>query len=283
MIYDGKKASLLLQAELQKRVATCIRPPALAILSVSSNHPSITSFITIKRKFAEAIGVTIKEYDFPETVHEDILIKQILTLVKSDDYDGIIVQLPLPVTINTKRVLDVIPINLDVDVLGTLAWESFVKIGTPIPPVASAIIYILQDTQIDITHKKVVIVGYGKLVGEPIATWFTQQGITPAIVDIHTDTRTRMKLYKEADIVISGIGSPHHLQPENFKQGVVLIDAGTSEQSGALTGDCNPLCATIANVFTPVPGGVGPLTVAHLFHNVITFAEKEHPNNILKV
>ena len=268
MIYDGKHASLLFQAKLQEKIASLSTPPVLAVLSISS-HPSISSFIKIKRKFAEAIGVIVHEYNFLETDTEETLINKIQALANNNECDGIIVQLPLPKSFDTTKVLDAIPEYLDIDVLSSSAWNTFKKNNKPLPPVAGAIVHILQDTHTDITNKKIVIVGQGKLVGLPITTRFINQGIIPEIIDINTDQEICKTLYKEADIVISGIESPHHLKPGYFKEGVILIDAGTSEQAGTLAGDCDPLCANIASVFTPVPGGVGPLTVAFLFQNLI--------------
>ncbi len=270
MLYDGKSASLELQALLKEKIATRTTVPVLSVFSVAT-HPSIASFIAIKRKFATSIGVTMNEYVIPISENEDTLIGEIEKVVKENKSAGIIVQLPLPSHYNIERVLNTIPKELDVDCLGSSAWEAFIhnKKTSIIPPVASAIAHILSSSNIDITNKKIVVVGNGRLVGSPVKVWFEHQGTSPAIVDIHTDESTRMHLYKSADIVVSGIGVPHHLCKEYFKQGVVLIDAGTSEQSGVLAGDCNPDCIDIASLLTPVPGGVGPLTVAYLFYNLV--------------
>lgn len=272
MIYDGKKAAKILQEHLKERVASIPNKPTVAIISVAS-HPSITSFITIKRKFGEAIGVVLEEYTYDEAFGEDALITKIQSLTLENKYVGIIVQLPLPPSYNTKRVLDAIPEELDVDVLGSTAFEKYTHNHTPIPPVAGAVAHILHDTNTELNTQNVVIIGQGKLVGLPVALWFKQKNIIPNIIDITTEEDLRMKLLKEADIVVTGTGTPHLLQPEYFKDGVVLIDAGTSEQSGVLSGDCDPLCETIASVITPVPGGVGPLTVACLFENIVQNAE----------
>lgn len=268
MIYDGRKASQIIREELREYVTTLTYEPTLAVLAVPI-HPSIISFITIKRKFAEAIGVKIEEYDFKETDTEDVMIEKIEELSKRSDTPGIIVQLPLPKNWDSKRVLNALPEKLDVDVLGDNAFGAFLQHGLPVPPVALAVAHILEDTHTDITDKKVVIIGQGQLVGLPVSLWFSHHGVTPTIVTIDTDDTTRMKLYKEADIIISGIGKPSSLKPEHCKEGVILIDAGTSEQAGVLTGDADPLCVEVASIFTPVPGGVGPLTVASLFKNLL--------------
>ncbi len=274
MIYDGKQASLLLQEQLRNRVTLLSTPPTLAVFSVSSN-PSIESFIKIKRKCAESIGVIVQEFSFPESMNEDDFIQEVQKGIDTSSCDALIIQLPLPSSYNTKKVLDAIPKELDADVLGKDAWGSFIDNNYPIPPVVGAVAHILQDTAIDITNKKVTVIGQGILVGLPVTEWFKHQGIELVIVDINTDEVTRLNIYKESDIVVSGIGKPHHLKKEFFKQGVILIDAGTSEQAGVLAGDIDPLCSEIASAITPVPGGVGPLTVAYLFHNVITIAEEK--------
>lgn len=275
MIYDGKKASVEIQSTLLERIAKLPRVPRLAILSVAT-HPSIISFIAIKKRYALALGVEMMEYTFSEEDGEQMIIEKIQELVDTDACDGIVVQLPLPFTFTTQKILDTIPERLDVDCLSSATFETFKKTGTPLPPVAGAVKYILETNLIDLTNKKVVVIGYGNLVGKPVAFYVQHNNVTPSIVDITTSEVEKLKLYKEADIVISGVGLPHHLRKEFFKEGVVLIDAGTSEQAGVLAGDFHPDCAEVASLMTPVPGGVGPLTVAHLFANLITSFTKNN-------
>jgi len=162
-----------------------------------------------------------------------------------------------------------IPKDLDIDCLSKEIKDSPIKESHMIPPVAGAIKYILVDVNTEIKNKKIVIIGYGKLVGEPVYKWFLKNNINPKIIDIKTEENIKKELYKEADIVISGVGIPNLLTGNYFKKDVIIIDAGTSEQSGVITGDCDPSCKDIASIITPVPGGVGPLTVACLFKNLI--------------
>ncbi len=272
MIYSGKLASQEMQLKLKARIAKLARSPVLAIISVAE-HPSIQSFIKIKRKYAEEIGVTIREFNFKEESDESALVVHIEGLAKSGEYDGIIVQLPLPAHYDVKRVLDAVPVSLDVDVLSTQANTSFIEQGSPLPTVVGAVAHILKTTETNLIGKRVVVVGRGKLVGIPVAVWLRHQQVEPSIIDTETDPMLRVQLLQEADIVISGSGVPHLLTPEDVKPGVILIDAGTSEQAGVLAGDCDPRCADTAGVFTPVPGGVGPLTVAYLFDNLVSAAE----------
>ncbi|MBP6949130.1 MAG: bifunctional 5,10-methylenetetrahydrofolate dehydrogenase/5,10-methenyltetrahydrofolate cyclohydrolase [Candidatus Pacebacteria bacterium] len=275
MKYDGKQESLHIQKELQKRVQVLKKKPVVAVISVPI-HPSIASFIAIKKRYATALGITIQEYVFDDTVTTEKIKNTLQEIIHTNSCDGIIIQLPLPKTCDTTSLINSIPENLDIDVLGEKAWQHFCISKTPIPPVAGAIAHILTTTKTDIHNKKIVIIGKGKLVGEPISILLKHQGVTPSIVEINTPDELRMSLYKDADVIISGIGSPHHLKPEFCKKGVILIDAGTSEQSGTLSGDIDPLCESIASIYTPVPGGVGPLTVACLFKNLLNLLEKKY-------
>ncbi len=274
MIYNGKEASKQMQGSLTSRIATLGRPPILAIISATS-HPSIHSFIAIKRAYAQAIGVTIKEYKLEEETDESEIIKFIKELSAKNECDGIIVQLPLPSTHDTQAVLDSIPEHLDVDVLTTKAYATFTTTGSPLPTVVSAVAHILNDTNTSVADKKVVVVGQGRLVGAPVSVWAKQQGAQVVTIEKDTDPVLRAQALQQADIIISGSGSPHSITPRDISSHVALIDAGTSEESGVLSGDCDPRCASHAHVFTPVPGGVGPLTVAYLFDNLISFAEKK--------
>jgi 5,10-methylene-tetrahydrofolate dehydrogenase/methenyl tetrahydrofolate cyclohydrolase len=272
MIYNGKQASLLIQEKLKARIVDLPKKPSLAVFSIAE-HPSITSFIKIKRTFGEAIGVKIDEYSYDATFGEASLIQKIDDISLSGNNTGIIVQLPLPASYNTQRILDTIPEHLDVDILGARAWKLFADTNTIIPPVAGAVAHILQDMKLELSGKKIVVIGNGILVGKPVSTWFKNKHTNVTVLDVNTPENVRKQFYKEADVVVTGIGSPHHLKKEFFKEGVVLIDAGTSEQAGVLAGDCDPACAEVASIFTPVPGGVGPLTVACLFENVVSKAE----------
>lgn len=273
MLYDGRSEAKKLQALLRERVDALTTPPSLAVIAVAT-HPAITSFISIKKKFGEAIGVSVEEFYYEASTGEEKLVEEIKKIIESKKHTGIIIQLPLPSLYDTQKILDTLPSELDVDILGKAAWHTFATKGAPLPPVAGAIAHVLNSITTELPHKNIVVVGQGRLVGLPTTLWCQHQSITPTIIDITTPEDTRKVLYKNADIVISGIGVPHHLHPDYFSPGVVLIDAGTSEQAGVLAGDCDPRCESVASVMTPVPGGIGPLTVAYLFINLLERAEE---------
>ena len=192
------------------------------------------------------------------------------------DADALIVQLPVPMGINQKEVCDTIPVEKDADVLSSGAREKFESgdTGALLPPVVGAVREIFTRNGINPKGGRAVVIGDGWLVGNPAAVWLRQQGAHVFVLTSKSsDLSTALK---GADIIVSGAGVPHLLKPEYLKQGVVLIDAGTSESNGTIAGDANPACADKCALFTPVPGGVGPLAVACLFENVVTLAERRN-------
>ncbi len=160
--------------------------------------------------------------------------------------------------------LKAVPPSHDIDVLNPLTT-------TVLSPVVGAIKEILKLHEVPVFEKHVVVVGSGKLVGRPVAAWFMEQGSSVSIVT--RDTSDIVFYTKNADIIVLGAGSPRMLTPDMIKEGVVILDAGTSEDGGVLAGDADPACAEKASLFTPVPGGVGPITVAVLLRNVVCFRQ----------
>ena len=156
--------------------------------------------------------------------------------------------------------LDAIPKKKDVDSLSARSNYS--------APVVEAVREILKRKDISLEDKNILVIGQGRLVGKPISGWLAKEELKFQVADI--DTGNISELTKKADVIISGAGSAHLIKPEMIKDDVVLIDAGTSEMSGSVVGDAHPECAEKSKVFTPVPGGVGPITVAMLFKNLLS-------------
>ena len=139
-----------------------------------------------------------------------------------------------------------------------------------VPPVAAAMLEILVAHGVSPKGKRAIVIGSGHLVGKPCAELLSHEGADVAIVSFRAGDFSALS---NADIVVSGVGSPHFIKPEMLKNGAVLIDAGTSESGGAVAGDADPSCAQRCSVFTPVPGGVGPVAVAKLFENAVMLTE----------
>jgi len=259
MIIDGKQIAAEIFAATKQEVAGLGRVPVVRAITVSPNAAT-ESYLRIKSARAADAGMQLEVMKLSDTATTE----ELIAAVQQEGADAVIVQLPLPAGIDTEAVLDAVPAPKDADVL---SHDTRKMPGALLPPVAAAVQEILDRAGCNARGKNVVVVGQGWLVGDPVAAWLRTSG-----GDVHTLTResSDLSILKNADIIVSGAGSPHLIKPEMLKEGVVLIDADTSESDGALAGDADPACAEVASVFTPVPGGVGPIAVACLFRNVAT-------------
>ena len=266
MTVDGRALAATLKDKIKEE--TVGKDFSLAVFVVG-NDPASETFVKMKQKFGETVGIKVNVETLPADISTDELVSNIKA--SKGSYQGIVVQLPLPAHIGADAARNAIPVTHDVDVLSDEACEQFKKGNLPIlPPVAGAIAEIVKCHDVAIKSKKVVVVGQGRLVGAPAAIWFKQQG-----ADVDTTDKEAFDISnetKKADIVVLGAGVPGLLKHDMVKNDVVIFDAGTSEAKGKLVGDADPACAEKASLFTPVPGGVGPITVAVLFKNLFTLA-----------
>ena len=189
---------------------------------------------------------------------------------------GIIVQLPLPKILDSRKILDAIDPNLDVDCLGAVASNKFYRglsNGGISFPTALACMALLDSLNLDLKVKSIVVLGQGDLVGKPVTALLHFRGLHPTVITRKTEDKE--KLIKQADVIISGIGHGKYITGDMVKSGVVIIDAGTSESNGGISGDVDlESVRSVASYVSPVPGGVGPVTVAMLLQNVLTVAQK---------
>ncbi len=264
MIING---SIIKEVLVEELVPLAQAHPKRVCFIQCGDDAASKKFVQIKMKTAEQLGI-VADYIVSDAQTTDDALKVLQDAIDKK-YDGIVVQLPLPKTIDTDTLVNTIPVELDIDVLSTSAQEAFQQGRSQMmPPVAAAVQTILTLHKVSLQHKSIVIRGKGKLVGQPIMMLFDQHDIPYTAIDITTPLHEQLSLLQQADIIISGIGVPHSLTPDMVKDGVVLIDAGTSEVTGKMQGDIDPACATKASLYTPVPGGVGPITVACLFKNL---------------
>ncbi|HEY4487184.1 MAG TPA: bifunctional 5,10-methylenetetrahydrofolate dehydrogenase/5,10-methenyltetrahydrofolate cyclohydrolase [Candidatus Paceibacterota bacterium] len=230
----------------------------LGIVVVGDN-PVIASFVRIKERSAARLGVEMVRRDLPESAFEDNVISTLTQLVAT--CDAVIPQLPMP-GLDINKILTTIPREKDVDALNPTIREEERPVHAP---VALAAVEILQRQRVPIHGARAVVVGEGRLVGAP-SVWLLKS--LGADVSIFSLDKGSIEDLKEADIIISGAGKPGLIKPEHLKQGVALIDAGTSELNKRVVGDVDPACAEVASIITPVPGGVGPVAVAMIFRNL---------------
>lgn len=225
-------------------------------------------FVNIKMKVAEKIGVDAEIIEYEDELETEAVEDFVYAI--SAQYDGIVVQLPLPQQLDTQIILNAIPLIRDCDILSDAALDAYSqgRLET-MPPVASAVHHILASINADLLNKNIVIVGNGRLVGSVVSRYFKRQNISHTIITEATPQYEYTSALKHADIIISGVGKPHLITPDMIKDGVILIDAGTSEQAGKVAGDIDPACYEKALYYTPVPGGVGPLAVVGVFENLL--------------
>ncbi|HQT82869.1 MAG TPA: bifunctional 5,10-methylenetetrahydrofolate dehydrogenase/5,10-methenyltetrahydrofolate cyclohydrolase [Candidatus Paceibacterota bacterium] len=269
MIIDGRKLAEAVLARAKARAARLPHPPRMLVIS-ANDTPATRSYLAIKKKRAADAGCILHELRFDARTATT---EELRTAVLAADADAVVVQLPLSDRADARIVCDAIPAGKDADVLSAAARMKCDadEYDALVPPVAGAVAEILAQNGIDPAGKKAVVIGSGWLVGKPCATWLSHKGAEVAHVSFRSGDFSALK---DADIVVSGAGSPHFITPEMLKEGAVLVDAGTSESGGVLAGDADPACADVCALFTPVPGGVGPIAVAKLFENAVTLAEK---------
>lgn len=279
MIIDGRKIADEIYEKLSRRIAALSFKPLFIDVLVGGDPVSV-QYVGMKESRAKLLGADCEIVRLPETTSEDDLIERITELNQRKNLCGLIVQLPLPKGFNTQRVLDAIDPRIDVDAVSSKTSERFYNHEESlIPPTASACIELLDSTGVDLQGKRVVVIGRGMLVGKPVVELLHRQEVEAEVV--HSSTENPEVILKQADVIISGIGKPGFVTADKVKTGVILIDAGTAEASGEIKGDVDKdSVLSIASFVSPVPGGVGPVTVAKLFENVVTVAERQNINSL---
>lgn len=271
-IIDGKAISQQIKEELKERTAELAkhgRTPALAVIQVGKD-PASCVYVKNKKKACEYIGIRSVSYELEETITEGELTDLIRELNGKEDVDGILVQLPLPSHISEDKVINTIAPEKDVDgfhpqSVGALCiGEPGFAACTP-----SGIIQLLKRSNVEIEGKECVIIGRSNIVGKPMALLMLRENATVTIA--HSRTKNLKEIARRADILIVAVGKPLMITSEYVKEGAVVIDVGIHrDDNNKLCGDVDfedvyPHCSKI----TPVPGGVGPMTIAMLMLNCV--------------
>jgi len=263
-IINGRKLSREILAKAKDEVAILPFVPIFCDVLVGED-PSSLQYVKMKAKTAESVGIKFQNANFPASISTENLIKEIKTLNKIKNMCGIIVQLPLPAHLDQEAILNVIDPKLDVDCLGRIGNNLFF-------PTALACLAVLESLNLDLNDKKMVVLGQGMLVGKPVTALLKSKGFLP--IAVTSGTKNKEEIIKQADVIISGIGQGKYITGDMIKTGAVLIDAGTSELESSLVGDVDlESVKDVASYVSPVPGGVGPVTVAMLLNNVLKVAK----------
>jgi methylenetetrahydrofolate dehydrogenase (NADP+)/methenyltetrahydrofolate cyclohydrolase len=238
--------------------------PKLAIVQVKDD-PVINTYVKLKKKYGADIQVDVEVHTPPQAGAAELLQK----LNNDESVHGIIVQLPLTDPGQTEEIVNLVAPDKDVDALGS---EALFEPATPM-----AIMWLLAGYNIDLSGKKVLLVGRGKLVGAPLERILKQSDVDVSVADRGVGNLRELTL--AADIIITATGSPSILYPDMIKSGAVVVDAGVASESGKTVGDLAPEIYERDDLtITPQKGGVGPLTVCALFENVITAAHQKAEN-----
>ena len=274
MVIDGKQLASEIIEELKKEREAILKKIRLAVVLVGDN-PASLSFIKQKEKVAQELNIDFRLYQYPETIKTKELRKKVSEICRVTYNRGVVVQLPLPASINSQVVLNAILPLKDPDILSEKNLGGFyVNRLIVLPPVIEAIKFLLKKYQIPIEGKIVLLIGRGQLVGKPAALWFINQRAT--VIVANSKTQNLQDLIKMADIIVSSAGVPNLITGEMVKQGVVIFDSAVVSEAGKLKGDSDfDSLQDKAALLTPVPGGLGPLTVAFLFKNLLELVKQQ--------
>lgn len=273
MIIDGKQLSTSLKEEMAEEVEVLAaqygRRPCLMVIIVG-NNPASQSYVRGKIKATEYVGIDGSLISLPEDCSEEQLLAEIDCLNKSPEVDGILVQLPLPEHISEDRVIDAIAPEKDVDGFhATNVARLWLNQPCIVPCTPKGILVMLDRAGVEIAGKKAVVVGRSNIVGKPVAKLLLDRNATVTIA--HSRTKDLKEVCREADILVAAVGRPLMLTADYIKPGAAVIDVGINRlESGKLVGDVDfDGAKEVAGAITPVPGGVGPMTITMLMRNTI--------------
>lgn len=273
-IINGKEIAKSLKEGLAAKVVELNekygRTPNLVVILVGDD-PGSVSYVTGKAKAANEVGIRNTTLRFPATISENELLAKVEELNADTDVDGILVQLPLPKHIDENKVIATISIDKDVDAFSPMSVARlWLKQPTIVPCTPNGIIKLLKSTGIEISGKEAVVIGRSNIVGLPVAKLLLDENATVTIA--HSRTRNLAEVARRADILVVAIGRERLVTADMIKPGAVVIDVGVNRdtRNGKLCGDVDYVNAKeVAAYITPVPGGVGPMTIACLMENTV--------------
>jgi methylenetetrahydrofolate dehydrogenase (NADP+)/methenyltetrahydrofolate cyclohydrolase len=275
-LINGKEISSQMKETLKGNVAELIQEgvtPGLAVVLVGNNSASRT-YVNSKHKACNEIGVYSEVIELPESVTEEELLEVVNQLNHNDKIHGILVQLPLPKHISEKKVIETISPLKDVDGFHPInIGRMMTGQDALLPCTPFGILKMIQTTGISISGKHVVVIGRSNIVGKPVGQLFLNENAT--VTYTHSRSKNITELTKQADILIVAIGVAKFVTAEYVKDGAIVIDVGMNrDENGKLCGDVNfDEVKEVAGYITPVPGGVGPMTITMLLHNTVKAAK----------
>jgi len=281
MIIDGKKASAALREELKEKVSklksTYNTVPGLTVILVGEDPPS-KIYVKNKEKSAVEVGINSEVIHYPDNIEEKIVLDKIKELNKNDKVSGILVQLPLPKHIDKRKVIETIDPSKDVDGLHPVNVGNLSSgYDSTIPCTPMGCYLLIKNTEKNLNGKHAVIIGRSNLNGKPMTQLLLKENCTVTIT--HSKTKDLKAECKRADIIVAAVGKPKLVKADWVKKDAIVIDVGINKTDSGLVGDVDfDEVSKIAKAITPVPGGVGPMTIACLLSNTVECFKRARSN-----
>ena len=281
MIIDGKKASAALREELKEKVSklksTYNTVPGLTVILVGEDPPS-KIYVKNKEKSAVEVGINSEVIHYPDNIEEKVVLDKIKELNKNDKVSGILVQLPLPKHIDKRKVIETVDPSKDVDGLHPVNVGNLTSgYDSTIPCTPLGCYLLIKNTEKNLNGKHAVIIGRSNLNGKPMTQLLLKENCTVTIT--HSKTKDLKAECKRADIIVAAVGKPKLVKADWVKKDAIVIDVGINKTDSGLVGDVDfDEVSKIAKAITPVPGGVGPMTIACLLSNTVECFKKARSN-----
>jgi len=269
-ILSGHEVAEAVYKELKEKLASLSFVPSLRVIRLGED-PASVSYVRLKDRRARELGLRSQVEVYPEDFPEEALLERIETLNRDEDVDGILVQLPLPRHIRAERILEAISPLKDVDGFHPVNVGRLWSGGEGLFPCTPlGVIRLLRHYGVELRGKEVVVIGRSNIVGKPLAALLLREDATPTLA--HSKTENLPEVTRRAEVLVVAAGRPHLVRKAWVRPGAVVVDVGVNRVEGRLLGDVHPEVAEVAGALTPVPGGVGPMTVAMLMANTVKAA-----------
>lgn len=268
MILDGKKIASIMTNNIAKEVLELKEPVTLALFLIGADPASLV-YVANKKKACEDTNILVEEHFLPYNITQKEVIKQIEDCNNNPKINGILVQMPLPNHLDSDAILNTISPNKDVDGLGIINQGKLLS-GKEclVPATPKGVITLLKKHYIDIAGKNVVVIGRSRLVGKPLALLFLKNNATVTVA--HSKTTNLKEITRRADIVCVAVGIPNFISADMIKKDAVVVDIGINKVEGKIIGDVKfNEVSEVASYISPVPKGVGPMTIVSLLENIL--------------
>jgi methylenetetrahydrofolate dehydrogenase (NADP+)/methenyltetrahydrofolate cyclohydrolase len=276
-LIDGKALAARVREEVAASVAGLDHVGVATVLV--GDDPASHIYINLKQKAAEAAGIEAFDHRIPADTSQEDVLALIAELNADDAVDGVLVQLPLPGHIDEATIIEAIDPAKDIDGIHPAnAGRLYLGRPTLVPGTPLGVMRMLEEYEIPLSGANAVVIGRSSIVGKPMAQLLLAANAT--VTTCHSRTRDLAHHTLEADVLVAAVGQPHIVKPDMVKPGSTVIDVGLTRTDDGLFGDVDPAAAERAGYITPVPGGVGPMTIAMVLQNTVTAAEARRAKNL---